>query len=188
MEINIRALSPDMASDFINYLDNLDFSHQPHWKGCYCQFFHTACSDLEWANTSPQQNRISAEQRIQQGSMHGYLAYLGDTCVGWCNANKLQAYSRLANLEQLQEYDGNTGLVICFVIHPDFRKQGIARQLLAAAICGFQETGSANVLGMPFEWIEHPESRYHGSRRMFEEAGFYQVNKDEQHPLYLLPL
>lgn len=79
-------------------------------------------------------------------------------------------------------------MIICFVIHPDFRGKGAARQLIRAALEGFRREGFARVLGLPFEWKEHPELQYHGTRAMFAEAGFETLNEDERGPLMVLEL
>lgn len=188
MNLTIRPLSQDSAKDFTDYFDNLDFSHQPNWKGCYCQFYHLTCTDREWRNRLPEQNRARAMESISRGSMKGYLAYAGEQCVGWCNANNLNAYGRLSHLKELEGFDDRTGVVICFVIYPDYRHQGVARQLLRAAVAGFRQGGYARVLGLPVERKDHPELQYRGTRKMFEEAGFLQINQDDQHPILSLQL
>ncbi|HPS32516.1 MAG TPA: GNAT family N-acetyltransferase [Anaerolineaceae bacterium] len=188
MELEIIPLSPESGPEFCAFFDHLDYSYKPDWRGCYCQFYHSTCDEAGWQARSPGQNRADALARIARGEMRGYLAYADGECVGWCNANALAALPRFAGSPELAQFDDKTGVVICFVIRPDFRGRGAARQLIRAAVEGFRREGFARVLGLPFEWKEHPELQYHGTRAMFADAGFSRVNTDAQRPLMVLDL
>jgi GNAT superfamily N-acetyltransferase len=188
MNLEIIPLTPESGSEFCAFFDNLDYSYKPDWQGCYCQYYHSTCDDAGWRARSPAQNRADALDLIARGEMRGYLAYAEGKCVGWCNANALAALPRFAGSPELAQFDDKTGVIICFVIHPDFRGKGVARQLIRAALEGFRREGFARVLGLPFEWKEHPELQYHGTRAMFAEAGFETLNEDERGPLMVLEL
>lgn len=41
MEYEIKALCPELAEDFADYTENLDFGHEPEWATCFCRFYHT---------------------------------------------------------------------------------------------------------------------------------------------------
>jgi Predicted acetyltransferase len=188
MNLEIIPLTPESGSEFCAFFDNLDYSYKPDWQGCYCQYYHSTCDDAGWRARSPAQNRADALDLIARGEMRGYLAYAEGKCVGWCNANALAALPRFAGSPELAQFDDKTGVIICFVIHPDFRGKGAARQLIRAALEGFRREGFARVLGLPFEWKEYPELQYHGTRAMFAEAGFETLNEDERGPLMVLNL
>ena len=129
-----------------------------------------------------------AETLIARGEMRGFLAYADGKCVGWCNANALPALPRLAQNPDLAEFGAETGIIICFVIHPDFRGKGAARQLIRAAVEEFRREGFQKVLGLPFEWKERPDLQYHGTRAMFAEAGFRVLKTDERGAWMVLDL
>lgn len=164
----------------------MDYSYKPDWQGCFCQYYHTTCDDAGWRSRSPEQNRASALDLIARGEMRGYLAYAEGKCVGWCSANALSALPRLAVFPELAQFAGPSGVIICFVIHPEYRRKGAARRLLRAAVEGFRRDDFARVLGLPFEWKDRPELQYHGSRAMFTEAGFATFSEDERCPLMVL--
>ncbi|NMC15619.1 MAG: GNAT family N-acetyltransferase [Chloroflexi bacterium] len=188
MDLEILPLSSESGSEFCAFFDHLDYSYKPDWQGCYCLYYHSTCDDAGWRARSPAQNRADALDLIARREMRGYLAYAEGKCVGWCNANALAALPRFAGSPELAQFDGKTGVIICFVIHPDFRGKGVARQLIRAALEGFRREGFARVLGLPFEWKEYPELQYHGTRAMFAEAGFETLNEDERGPLMVLEL
>jgi len=188
VELEIIPLSPETSAEFSAFFDQLDYSYKPDWQGCYCQYYHTTCDDADWQARSPAQNRADALNLIARGEMRGFLAYADGKCVGWYNANALPALQRYAQSPELTDFDAKTGVIICFVIHPDFRGKGVARKLILAAVEGFRREGFTRVLGLPFEWKEHPELQYHGTRAMFSEAGFAQVKTDERGAWMVLDL
>ena len=40
MNLTIRPLDPQHPEQLPNFFDSLDYSHAPHWSGCYCRFYH----------------------------------------------------------------------------------------------------------------------------------------------------
>ena len=157
MELTIRPLGPQNASHYLNFLETIDFHHAPDWSGCFCRFYHTTCSDQEWKARSAMTNRQEALEAIQHGSMKGFLAYHDDQVVGWINANAIESYVRLT--QDIKPYIAHpkTGGIMCFVIHPQYRRQGIAKALLKAAVDQFKHDGYGAVLAYPFENLNSPE-------------------------------
>lgn len=172
MELTIRPLGPQNATHYLNYLETIDFHHAPDWSGCFCRFYHTECSSEAWQKRSAQTNKQDALESIQNGSMKGYLAYHDDLVVGWVNANAIDSYVRLTDFVKPYVASPKTGGLVCFVIHPQYRHQGVAKALLKAAVEGFKSDGFEAVLAFPFESQDAPEKAYRGSRSMYEALGF----------------
>ena len=181
MGITVRPLAPDMATVFTEYLGGLDFGHAPHWASCYCRYYHTDCPQGEWMERTADRNRAEAMEDIANGKMKGYLAFDGDQCIGWCNANNAREYVRL------QEYAGHlldgrkVGCVICFVIHPSYRGRGVARLLLKHAIADFREQGYDAVMALPYEVgaDADPQRLYRGTLGMYREYGFQEIERHD---------
>ena len=53
----IKPLSPELATTFTEYLENLDFG-EPHWSSCFCRFYHTDCSAEQWSKRTGAENRL----------------------------------------------------------------------------------------------------------------------------------
>ena len=177
-----RPLTPADAHRLTDYLSALDFTHAPNWAGCFCRFYHTDCSMDEWIARDPSQNRQDTEAAIQSGTMHGMLALEDDRIIGWLNANHVSAYPRLKGFVEAYVQTPSTGALVCFVIHPAYRGQGVATQLLNAALENFKADGITHVLGFPFEDPQHPQKAYHGSLSMYLKAGFTLVeSRGNQH-------
>ncbi|MBN1981735.1 MAG: GNAT family N-acetyltransferase [Chitinivibrionales bacterium] len=175
---SVQALGPESAQLFVDFLSDLDFSHRPHWASCFCRFYFTDCSQQEWQKRSSSQNRQEALASIRDGAMKGFLAFDGDRCIGWCNANDAEMLIRLRQDLAPYSADGKLGCVICFVIHPDYRSKGVARVLLRHAVECFKAKGYHSIVALPFENAAEPQIRYRGTLRMYQEMGFEQIEED----------
>jgi ribosomal protein S18 acetylase RimI-like enzyme len=184
-ELHIRPLNPHDADVLIHYFQTLDYHHQPEWQTCYCQFYHQTCSMDEWIRQSEHgENEHSTRQAIEKGSMKGYLAFDGDLIVGWLNANHYHSYLRLLSTLKPFVSHPKTAVMICFVIHPLYRGQGVARRLIHYALQDLTAQGFTAVLALPREDPDHPQHRYRGTFHMFESAGFKLVDEKQDTRIY----
>jgi GNAT superfamily N-acetyltransferase len=171
MNVDIRALSPENKLDFARLLEGADFDHAPEWKSCFCRYYHTSCPFSEWIGRSAEVNREESLVEIEAGRMRGFLAYAGTRCVGWLNANRIEAFPRLASVKADLPEGQKIGITLCFVVDPAFRGQGIAGKLLNAAIEGFVQEGFDAVVALPF--ADATEARmYRGRLSMYLSRGF----------------
>lgn len=67
--------------------------------------------------------------------------------------------------------------IICFVVPSEFRKQGVARELLAGAIAYAGKRGAKLLEAYPIDKAEPSaaDASWFGSKRMFDEMGFNEV-------------
>ncbi len=180
LEIIVKPLNPQLIKDFLNFFDNVAFTDNPDWSGCYCQFYHFPGSMKEWGEITKEQNRNASEKLILEEKMNGLLAYVNDQPVGWCNVNSKKKYSKILYEDEFEENARDKiASIVCFVISPRFRKKGIARLLLQKAIINLRENG--------FKWLEsYPRKgelsdahSYHGPVSLFSSEGFFVVNETE---------
>ena len=95
--ITIRPLSPALCEDWLSYFDKIAFQDHEDWAFCYCLEGHLdRKTQEEW--TDPKERREKAVELIRTGVMQGYLAYLGDTVIGWCNVNDRENYRYLTEM------------------------------------------------------------------------------------------
>jgi len=177
MDYTVKPLNENLSQDFVDFLNSLSFDHSPHWASCYCRYYHTNCSQEEWQKRTGKENRKEAIKEIKAGNMQGYLAFHEDKCIGWCNANEAEQFIRLKEQMEPIIKDKKVGCVICFVVHPQYRRQGVARMLLKRAIKDFKLEGFEAVLAIPLENKNEPEKQYRGTVKMFEEEGFQEIEK-----------
>lgn len=187
-DLQIIPLRSDMANMFTSYLGEMDFSHAEHWQFCYCQYYHVDCSSAEWRERSAEQNKALAEENIKSGLMHGLVALDGEQMVAWVNVNDIKNFALLKNDEELHQFPGRTAMVVCFVIHPDYRGKGLAGKMLEAAVEECRRQGFDRIIGRPFLWSSHPERQYHGVPKMYEDLGFKELSETNGAHTYVLDL
>ena len=183
----VEPLTPERAADFLAFFDHergSAFSDNPEWATCYCQFYHTP-KPVDWKARTGEQNRVAMAGRIAAGEMEGFLAYAADPdsgareVVGWLNAqprNKLPHCFRRMRIDAtpIDLPDYKVAQIVCFVIHPHWRRHGVAQTLLEAACDVFERRGIEMVEAYPFksEDSEDPGDHYHGTLSMLQAAGF----------------
>jgi ribosomal protein S18 acetylase RimI-like enzyme len=172
MTLTVKPLNPERLEDFFHFFEQVAFIDNPDWASCYCSYYHIACSEAEWAKRSGKENRESTRQGILSGKMRGYLAYLGQSPVGWCNANGKGNYARLAADKMGNDSREKVGSIVCFVIGPQYRRRGIAKRLLEEACAGFERDGYVDAEAYPRKGASSDAQHYHGPLSMYLKAGF----------------
>jgi len=166
----IHPLSPERLPDYLRFFDGDAFADNPRWASCYCQCFYEDHSRIVWSERTATENRERACERVSGRSMQGYLAYLGDDVVGWCNAAPRNLLRALDD-EPIDDAD-SVGTILCFVVRPQFRGRGIARALLANACEGFRKQGLRVAEANPRPTASTPAEQHFGPLSMYLGAGF----------------
>jgi GNAT superfamily N-acetyltransferase len=188
MTIQIRSLEPRDAIDFVEFFDHMDFQHAERWRGCYCQYYHLGCSNEQWLNTRGEKAKEMALINVARGYTRRYLALDGKRVIGWCHTNNHAKLLLLTEFIQPFLPQGHTAVVACFMVHPQYRQQGIASQLLQAAIEGSKVEGYSAVLGLPSAPNPVPERHYHSNRELYLKAGFNKIAEEDGQEIFLLEL
>jgi GNAT superfamily N-acetyltransferase len=187
MEIIVRPITIHDGELFATFMDQVDFLHQPDWKGCYCRFYHTLHNEEAWNKLRGAFNRKEAIHQISEGLMHGYLAFLGDQPIGWLNASHWENYPRTAEILK-PHADPDSALMICFLIDQRYRRQGVAKTLLAYAESDLKSLGYKKLFAIPASTREITMDSYRGPIKMFEDHGFTPVESGFGHSLMLKSL
>ena len=165
MNLNFKSTFDLNPEQIAKYFDELDFSHQPNWKGCYCRFYHNDLPFEQWMRRTAEDNRFEMIESLKNHSMHGLLALEDNKIIAWLNINDIEKYARIyPNVpEDLKRQ--KIACSICFIVHPDYRGQGIATKLLEHAIKHYTELGYDALLALPVSGsgvtiYRGPESMY----------------------------
>jgi ribosomal protein S18 acetylase RimI-like enzyme len=178
MDVVIKPLSPELLDDYLFFFDNIVFTENPDWSKCYCFSFHFVGSDEEWKKES---NRRSVAEYIKANKMAGYLAYLDDIPVGWCNANNRLNYQRLLKYYDLIDNpDDKVCSVVCFLVHPDHRRKGIAKNLLAQICRDYAKRGYDFIEAYPGKGLLSCERHYKGPLELYQKFDFM-IKKELEH-------
>jgi ribosomal protein S18 acetylase RimI-like enzyme len=181
-DVRVAPLAPALRTDFLAFFDHERgpaFADNPAWAKCYCHYYEVPPA-IVWESLDGPANRAAMSARIDSGEMEGFLAYVGDEVVGWCNAQpypKLRhACTRLAiPAPPLPVAPHDAAAIVCFVIAPAWRRHRVATALLAGALANFAARGLALVDAFP--WNTGPDDvapadHYHGPLSVFVAAGF----------------
>ena len=184
MNLEIRKLTTDLLGDWLNFFDNHAFSDTDSWPCCYCMHFHWDAeleSNSDWnaslkqvyRETGVADNRERAINLIKNGTMQGYLAYSSGEVVGWCNANDKRKYNTVRDsFFDDTHQDRKVKSVVCFVISPKARGQGVATKLLEEVCAHAAEDGYECIEAYPLCHKRYGAVTFKGSVSMFEKLGF----------------
>ncbi|MBQ6173820.1 MAG: GNAT family N-acetyltransferase [Clostridia bacterium] len=198
MDLSIRALTPELVGDYLDFFDHRAFSDGSPYYPCYCNAFNLSTEGIR-AMIAPAEARgggkeavrdtlrESARQMVLDGRIRGYLAYDGGLSVGWCNANDRMNYFRVGefNTDDVPEdrppedcpSPGFIRSIVCFEISPAYRGMGIAGMLLARVCEDAAAQGYSFVEAYPQDQVEDISLAFTGPRRLYEKAGFTQFGR-----------
>ena len=181
--IQVRALKPEILQDFLQFFDGSAFSDNPKWASCYCQCFYEDHTVVKWAARTALQNRALACSRIQAGLVQGYLAYLAGSAVGWCSAAPRHLFRALDD-EPTPDAE-SVGAIMCFLVEPSHRGQGVARALLEAACDGLRRQGLRIAEANPRLAASSAAENHFGPLNLYLSAGFSVHREDTDGSVYV---
>lgn len=173
MEITIKPLSPEILDDWLYFFEKIGFADNPDWAGCYCHFYHFPGSIKKWKKQSAKQNRTASIDLIRSGEMHGFLAYLNDKPVGWCNINKRDKYAKKIYKDDSSDSpEKKIAGIVCFLIAHTNRRQGIARNILKYAISHYKQKNYDIIESYPRKGELSDAHSYRGPISLYKSEGF----------------
>jgi len=133
-------------------------------------------------------NRRAMKKVVDSGEVPGILIYRGGVPIGWCALAPRERYPRLARSRVLAPVDERpVWSVVCFFVAKPWRRRGITRALLEAAVAWAGEHGARIVEGYPVVARRGamPDAfAYTGLPGAFERAGFREVaRRSETRPI-----
>lgn len=174
MDIVIKKLTPNLAEDYVDFFNTTPHNEKHNIK-CYC-----VC----WASNVPEDFDVRPEadialQFVKNGNLQGYLAYYEGKIVGWVNANtKSECLNCLGwqwsrtNYPNDSAIDKYTKSIFCFTIAPEFKRKGIATQLLERVCNDAKEDGFRFVEAYPDRIVTEESENFVGYTEMYKKLGF----------------
>jgi GNAT superfamily N-acetyltransferase len=180
--VEVHPLTPERRDDFLRFFDTEAFADNPVWANCYCMYFFAAGGYDTWDTRSAADNRAEAAERASCGRLQGYLAYVDGEPAGWINAGPRTAFARIMEDDAYRVDDaGQVGALVCFMVAPPYRKHGLSRRLLDAALDGFRRQGLSIAEAYPTTGDpEHDADAFHGPPSLLREAGFEPIRELER--------
>ncbi len=181
MKLRLEALTPTLSGDYFDFFDNVGFADHQEWSACYCTYYHMTRDeekrlDACGADALKAALREKGRRMVAEGSMNGYLAYGEDgRVVGWCNAGDKSGFGRLCADRALWEgaAEGErVKAVVCFLIAPGARGQGVATALLQRVCDDALSEGWDALEAYPITTPCDQYMHYHGPLSLYEKQGF----------------
>jgi ribosomal protein S18 acetylase RimI-like enzyme len=170
MDIEIKPLTSDLLDDYLFFFDNMIFKENPDWSICYCFSYHFIGTREQW---NKEENRASVINLVTDNKMKGYLALSDNKPVGWCNANDRLNYQRLLKYYDLIDNPGDKVCsIVCFLIHPDYRRQGIAQKILDKICMDYSNKDYDYIEAYPGKGKLSCEGHYRGPLQLYEKYDF----------------
>lgn len=152
------------------------FGPRGAYGGCWCMWWRQ--TRAEYAAGRGTRNRRAFNALVKTGPP-GVLAYADGRPVGWCAVGPRSVYPRLARSRVLKAVDDQpVWCVTCFFVHKAWRRRGLTRRLLTAAVEFAKARGAKIVEGYPLDVRSstYPEPyAYTGFVSAFRAAGFREV-------------
>ena len=148
---------------------------------CWCLYYRL--SSGEYSRTSAEARAEFMRERVRQSPVRspapGVVAYADGTPAGWCGFGPRSEFERLRRSRTIQAIDDRpVWSVVCFLVRPGFRRNGLAHAMLAAVVDYARTEHAAGLESYPVD----PGGRridttfaYVGTTGLFEAAGFRRV-------------
>jgi GNAT superfamily N-acetyltransferase len=151
---------------------------------CWCQYWRVSAS--KYGRTSKDQlaGRLVERKKgmrswLEKPSPPGVMAYIDSQPVGWCGFGPRHEMERLVRSRTIPAVDDHpVWSLVCFLVLPGHRGQGVARALLRGAIDCARSYSAPALEAYPIDPAStriNTSSVYMGSVSMFEKEGFVRV-------------
>ncbi|HEX2897373.1 MAG TPA: GNAT family N-acetyltransferase, partial [candidate division Zixibacteria bacterium] len=125
---------------------------------------------------------------FNKGEFDGYLLYVEGQPAGWCQAGRRDRLVKLVNQYQLQA-NPEVWAITCFVIRPEYRKQGCATCLLEVILEDLKRLNVKQVQAFPKRaGYLTPGEHWKGPIEMYLSVGFKVERDDLHHPVLTITL
>ena len=184
VSINIKQLTAELNKDYLDFFDNRAFTDNNPNGPCYCtspnqeeESIKQMISEFKLCGVKETVRKYAVEM-LYQNLIHGYLAYDGETSIGWCNAADMESYAGFVPDVARRNACGKTISIVCFEIAPEYRGKGIASAFIDRVCKDAKAKGYEAVEGYAILSDQRNEFDYQGPIRLWQKAGFAEVARE----------
>ena len=177
MKLTVLPLTPDRWPDLEAIFSAKGCSIA---RSCWCMAYRRTGSFNPSPGTARSKaNRAALKTLVKAGQPPGLIAYQGDVPVGWISIGPREDFLKLERSPVMKPVDDAPGIwsVICFVVPPIYRGQGVAHALLKGAIAYAREHGAKLMEAYPVDKParSNDNDMWFGPKSMYDRAGFHEV-------------
>lgn len=174
LKLNIAPLTHDRWADL-----EVLFGRKGACEGCWCMYWRLRRKDFE--KRKNETNRSDFKTIVEKNREPGLIAYKGNKPIGWCSIAPRQEFNeRITHSPVFKPIDDKpVWSILCFYVHKDFRKQGVAKQRLEAAIEYARTHGAKTLEAFPIDSASKTSDAdiYTGTMDMFQDFNFTEVER-----------
>ena len=154
---------------------------------CYCVAWWVDTWE-NWGQRTASENRRYREGLLDEGNYDGYLAYILDKPVGWCQVGPRDRLKKLVRQFDLKP-DPDAWAITCFHIAPAYRRQRLASYMLKAVLDDLSNRGIKKVEAFPrHDNSAADDDLWTGPKKMYLKAGFKQLAINDKVTILILEL
>jgi ribosomal protein S18 acetylase RimI-like enzyme len=189
MRLTVAPLTPDRWPDLEAIFNAKGCSVA---RGCWCMAYRRSGSRVPLPPGVPraQANRADLKALVDGGNPPGLIGYRGKIPVGWISIGPREYYAKLKRSPVMKAVDDQTvWSVICFVVPAEYRRQGVAQELLRGAVAYAKKQGAKLIEAYPVDkpTRSNDDSMWFGAKSMYDKAGFKEVaRRKPQRPIVRL--
>ncbi|MDG6985966.1 MAG: GNAT family N-acetyltransferase [Nitrososphaerota archaeon] len=159
------------------------FRRPGEWGACWCIYYQRKKPPPSAGMTLEQRaerNRRDKKAMVKSGRSHGILVYDAGEPVGWCQYGEKDEAPRIDASRKYKALDvepvgGRLWRISCFSVDRKYRKMGVAKTGLSAALESIKRQGGGTVEAYPVT-RRGALATWFGTVSMFEERGFKVVS------------
>jgi GNAT superfamily N-acetyltransferase len=183
LKLSIAPLTPGRWSDLETIFHSKGCSIARY---CWCMAYRLSGSQKPppAGMTGAQANRARLKALVDAGNPPGLIAYHGKVPVGWISLGPREEFERLKRSPVMKPVDEKpVWSIVCFVVPPRYRGQGVAHALLKAAVDYAKKHGATLVEAYPVDRAARSKDEYmwFGAKSMYDKAGFKEVARRKPH-------
>jgi ribosomal protein S18 acetylase RimI-like enzyme len=148
-------------------------------RGCWCMYYRESGKQaLPPGVKPPDARKARMKALVAAGPPPGLIAYRGRTPVGWVTLGPRDDFAKLRRSPVMKPVDPQpVWSIVCFVVPPAYRHQGVASALLQGAIAYARKRGVTLLEAYPVDKAERgaDDWLWHGARSMYDKVGFVEV-------------
>jgi len=178
MTFDIQPLTPGRWSDLETIFEARGCSVA---RGCWCMYYRISGKETGFTRPGDAQrarSKAALKALAKDDPPPGLIGYRDGVPVGWISLGPRADYAKLARSPTMKAVDDRpVWSIVCFVVPSEYRKQGVARDLLAGAIRWARQRGVRLLEAYPVD-TSHPsasDAPWFGAKTLFDAAGFEEV-------------
>jgi len=178
MKLRVSSFNPSNRDDFFEF-------HQRVGGECFCTAWWVDPWE-DWLKRNPDENKKLREELLAAGEYDGFLIYDDEKVIGWCQVGAQDRFSKLLSQFTLT-LDPKAWAITCFRVDSEYRRKGVASEMLRGVINKLGQKGVERVVAFPKIDVSLPsDEQWTGPKAIYENAGFRMVKENKTRAVYYL--